>query len=77
MDKERLDYLSYLLRLWRGENHEGTPGSDEAAWRASLESARTGEKRTFASLNDLFDFLREQTDKSSSHPIRQDDSKHT
>jgi hypothetical protein len=33
------------------------------AWRASLESARAGERRGFASLDELFDFLRERTEK--------------
>jgi hypothetical protein len=54
--KERSDYVSYLLRLWR----EGDSGQE--AWRASLESTRTGERRAFASLNELFDFLRERID---------------
>ena len=49
----QLDYLSYLLRLWR-ENGEKT------GWRASLESSHTGERKGFASLDDLFDFLRGQ-----------------
>jgi hypothetical protein len=31
-------------------------------WRASLESPRTGESRGFASLDDLFAFLRRRTD---------------
>jgi hypothetical protein len=52
---EQLDYQSYLLRLWR-ENDE------EKGWRASLESALTGERRGFADLNALFDFLQRQTD---------------
>ena len=60
MDKERADYLSYLLRLWREENHEASD-TDDAIWRASLESAHTGEKMTFASLDDLFEFLQKQT----------------
>jgi hypothetical protein len=55
--KEQSDYVSYLLRLWR----EGD-GEREVVWRASLESTRTGERRYFASLDELFDYLREQTD---------------
>jgi hypothetical protein len=39
--KEQLDYVSYLLRLWR-ENGEKT------IWRASLESSHTGERKGFA-----------------------------
>jgi hypothetical protein len=54
MNKEQTDYLAYQLRLWRVRN-EG-----RAIWRASLKSARTRECRGFASLDDLFDFLRQQ-----------------
>lgn len=52
---EQPDYLSYLMRLWRV--HSG----EKATWRASLESAATGVTQSFVSLDDLFDFLREQT----------------
>ena len=55
MAEERLEYLSYLLRLWP----EG--GEEEAVWRASLESPHTGERVGFASLEELFDYLRQQT----------------
>lgn len=54
MVKEKVDYLSYLLRLWR-------EGEEKTTWRASLESSRTGERKGFASLDDLFHFLRRQT----------------
>jgi hypothetical protein len=53
--EEQPDYQSYLLRLWRESD-------GERGWRASLESARTGERRGFADLNALFDFLQRQTD---------------
>jgi hypothetical protein len=56
---ERRDYLSYLLRLWR-VSKEG------AVWRASLESPQTGERIGFASLDELFAFLREQADDEAS-----------
>ena len=62
MNKERSDYLSYLLRLWRvsggGEPH--SMGGKEI-WRASLKSTHTGERRGFASLGELFNYLREET----------------
>jgi hypothetical protein len=62
VSEKRSDYLSYLLRLWRvsggGEPHSM---GEKAIWRASLKSTRTGERRGFASLDELFDFLREQT----------------
>jgi hypothetical protein len=52
--REHSDYQSYLLRLWRVK--EGEEG-----WRASLESARTGERKGFATLSALFDYVRSQT----------------
>lgn len=58
--KEQPDYLSYLLRLWRVSD-----GGQAVIWRASLESPHAGERKVFTSLDDLFDFLREQTDVSS------------
>jgi hypothetical protein len=74
MAKKRLDYLSYLLRLWRVNGDRETSCEGKATWRASLESAHTSEKRIFASLDDLFDFLQKQTDMP---PARQEDSSHT
>ena len=47
-------YQSYLLRLWRVK--EGEEG-----WRASLESAQTGERKGFATLDALFDYVRSRT----------------
>jgi hypothetical protein len=47
-------YLSYLLRLWR------TAEDETAGWRASLEMPGTGERRGFASLEELFRWLQEQ-----------------
>jgi hypothetical protein len=53
--REQPDYLSYLLRLWRVE------GDRQAVWRASLKSASTGARVGFASLEELFDYLRVET----------------
>lgn len=54
------NYLSFLLRIWRvGQNGKN-------AWRASLENPHTGERRSFANLKALFDFLREQTQETDS-----------
>ena len=66
MSAER-QYAAYLLRLWQMRSKEGL------VWRASLEHASTGERRGFACLADLFDFLEQETaladeDRSSSHP---------
>jgi len=47
-------YHSYLLRLWI-EDTNGKRG-----WRISLENPFTGERRGFASLNDLCTYLKEQ-----------------
>lgn len=55
MAKEQPDYLAYLLRLWRAS--EG----GKVTWRASLESTQTRERKGFGSLDDLFDFLQQQT----------------
>ena len=42
-------YRSYLLRLWRE--------SEYGAWRASLESVTTGERRGFPNLPSLIAYL--------------------
>ena len=56
MIKKPPAHRSYLLRLWRAER-DGQP-----IWRASLESAQTEERRTFADLAALCAFLVEQTE---------------
>ena len=48
-------YLSYLLRLW--QESDGNP----PLWRAYLEGAQSGERRGFASMAELFDFLESET----------------
>jgi len=45
-------YFSFMLRVWRAN------GEGEAAWRASLESPHTGERIGFASLGELFGYLK-------------------
>jgi hypothetical protein len=52
-------YLAYQLRLWQA--HDG----EAIVWRASLKSAQTRERRSFASLDALFGFLQQQTGASS------------
>ncbi len=47
-------YQTYALRLWRA------PCQGEWHWRASLESRHTGERQSFAELEELFAFLRER-----------------
>ena len=55
MSKDRRGYVSYLIRLWQIKN------AGKLVWRASLESPSTGERVGFASLDELFGFLRRQT----------------
>jgi hypothetical protein len=47
-------YHSYLLRMWQ------TSDGARYTWRASLEQPDTKERRGFATLDQLFDFLKEQ-----------------
>ena len=55
MSDEPDAYQAYLLRLWR------TGSKEKAVWRASLECSDTRQRKGFASLDDLFEFLREQS----------------
>jgi len=55
MAGEQPVYLSYLLRLWQ------TTDGGEQVWRVSLESPGTGERKGFASLKALCEFLAAQT----------------
>jgi hypothetical protein len=55
MPNQQNDYFSYLLRLWR------ETGGGQTAWRASLEPSLAEKRRVFASLGDLFEYLRQQT----------------
>ena len=64
MAEEPQEYQSYLLRLWR-TSLRGKP-----TWRASLESAQTGERHSFADLESLFAFLKQQTRGNSEHGAR-------
>jgi hypothetical protein len=63
--RELSDYQSYLLRLWRAK--EGAEG-----WRASLESAQTGERKGFATVDALFDYVRSRTRVELSECLREE-----
>lgn len=70
MSMEEQRTISYLLRLW------STRSRGELVWRASLESAETGERWGFADLTDLFAFLeKEVSHRNSTHQFRPTDSK--
>ena len=58
-------YISYLLRLWQAAD------GDQVVWQASLENAQTGERRGFADLDALLNFLRQTTD-TETKPSEQD-----
>jgi len=70
--RDRPDYLSYLLRLWRVSGGEDHSGEKETVWRASLESSYTGERIGFASLEELSEFLQRQTGVASEMNIDRD-----
>ena len=46
-----LKYHSFLVRLWTSGNNA------ETTWHISLESSTTGEKRFFASVDELNEFF--------------------
>jgi len=52
-------YRSYLLRLW--EERSEQPAM--VAWRCSLEDPLTGQRRGFASLEALMDWLKAELPK--------------
>ncbi len=52
---DRPKYRAYLLRLWH------TQSTDDPRWRASLEDSHTGERRAFATLAQLVQFLEAET----------------
>jgi hypothetical protein len=60
--RDKTDYVSYLLRIWRVSQAAGTGEIKEATWHASLESPHTGERWGFSGLEALCEFLREQID---------------
>jgi hypothetical protein len=62
VDTRRLDYHSYLLRLWRG-------GSADS-WHASLQSTATEQVYYFASIEALFAFLAAQTEDAAPPDMR-------
>ena len=52
--EERPHHVSYLLRLWQVED------DGRVTWRASLQSADTGERMGFATLVALLSFLEQK-----------------
>ena len=50
-------YLAYLLRLWRATAGDGPDGN----WRATIENTHTHQQLHFATLEQLFIYLMDQT----------------
>lgn len=62
MEQRKETYYSYLLRLWRTSDPQQRIQNDlQPVWRASLEGSFSGGRKAFASLEELFNFLRQQT----------------
>jgi hypothetical protein len=59
-EKLPVKYLSYLLRL----SGVSDPGQG-AVWRANVERVHDGQQLSFATLDELFDFLRQETGSES------------
>jgi len=62
LETNETTYRSYLLRLWQVEQN------GRFAWRCSLEETRTGQRRNFASLQTLLDYLLAETSEQSTAP---------
>jgi hypothetical protein len=69
MSDEETGYRAYLLRLWRADR----AGAD--VWRACLQSSGTEERHLFASLEQLFAFLEDETGRRSPGRSRVTDEK--
>ena len=67
MDRERVPYVSYLLRLWLEDGREQRDaGLAKGDWRASLQDPHTQEMQVFTDLKALFDFLLAETARMAS-----------
>jgi len=53
---------SYILRIWRADEHQA------AEWHASLEDPSTKERFGFSSLEQLFAFLMELSERDGGMP---------
>lgn len=53
MRKNHDDYYAYLLRFWRKDGRD--------AWYATLQNPHSGELLKFANLEQLWEFIQQQT----------------
>jgi len=56
MTDKQQNYLAFMVRIWSGRTKE------RALWCATLDNAHTGEHRNFTSLDDLYGYLKLQSD---------------
>ena len=56
--EEKLEYLAYLLRLWR------TGLGENVVWRASLQDPQSGQRIGFASLDEVVEFLEQKMEEA-------------
>ena len=62
-------YQSYLLRCWEVRSqHPDQP----ATWRFSLQDPQTEQKRGFADLEELVDFLRFELDQNRNSKLEEE-----
>jgi hypothetical protein len=59
MQDEEQRYLAFLVRFWQIRKR------GKLVWRASAESAQTGERTAFADMDLLFSFLRRCTEEQA------------
>ncbi len=62
MPTRETDYASYMLRLRRVKTGE------TSRWIPSLESTATGERRSFPTLDALYEFIESEFDQADIHP---------
>ena len=54
MKTDTANYYAFLLRLWREDGR--------SSWNAALENPHTGEKHTFTTPDQFWDYLQAQLD---------------
>lgn len=75
MSNGELDYLVFILRLYRVRGQPETQSAPTGTiWRVSLESPRTRERHGFASLGELFDFLKKEIGHAAQDEVAPSDS---
>lgn len=65
-----IEYASFLIRLWRRVG--GDPLGPSADWHSEVEYIQTGERWDFATLEELFDFLRQEVEVTDVQRVSQD-----